>query len=467
MADETFDVTIIGSGPGGYVSAIKAGQLGLKTALIEKDANLGGTCTLRGCIPTKSLLHAAWLYDQFKKADKIGIIAREIGLDFALVQNDKNKVVDKLSKGISYLMKKNKVQVFNGTGGIAGPGKVSVGGQVLNTRYIVLATGSTVRWLPGLSPVPGRILSSDELLEIEHVPKSMAVLGAGAVGVEFASVFSRFGAEMHLVEMLPRIVPLEDEEVSKELERVFKKAGINIYTDHKAGDFKVESDGVQFTATSSSGKAVTLKVETLLVAVGRAPVSNIPGLDQTKVQLDRGFIKVDEGWQTAEPGVYAIGDVIMLPGGKHPQLAHMASAEGIRLMQKLAGGNPPPINYDRVPNATYCDPEVASVGLTEAEARKRGYDVKVGKFPFTALSKATIEHDNTGFVKMVSEAKYDELLGVHIIGPQATNLLSEACLGMQLETTTEEVGWTIHPHPTLSEIIPETAHAVEGHTIHI
>ncbi|HEY3998843.1 MAG TPA: dihydrolipoyl dehydrogenase, partial [Candidatus Xenobia bacterium] len=404
MAEEGYDVVIIGSGPGGYVAAIRAGQLGLKTALVEKDRALGGTCLHRGCIPTKSWLHTAWLYDHMKRSEKIGIIAKDVLLDFTLVQAEKDRVVDKLSKGVEGLMRKNKVTVVKGVGGLAGPGQVAIeGAPTLKTRHIVLAMGSVPRMVPGVQVAPGRIVTSDELLQLETVPKSIAVLGAGAVGVEFASVFHRFGSEVHLVEMLPRMVPLEDEELSKELERSFKKKGINIYTDHRASDFMVGKDAVKFKMTPGSGDARELSVELVLVAVGRAPVTTIAGLDKTSIKLDRGYIPVDEYGRTTEPNVYAIGDIITTSTGKHPQLAHAASAEGILAVEHMAGQETRPINYDQVPNATYCDPEVASIGLSEAEAKRRGYAVKVGKFPFSAVSKATIEHESEGFVKIVAD----------------------------------------------------------------
>ncbi len=454
------------------MAAIRAGQLGLRTALVEKDKALGGTCLQRGCIPTKSWLHTAWMYDHMQKADKIGIQVKDVSLNFEVVQAEKDRVVDKLSRGIDGLMRKNKVTVVKGTASLAGPGKVSVAGadgavQMLAARNIVLAMGSVPRPVPGVAVVPGRVVTSDELLALDRVPKSFAVLGAGAVGVEFASVMLRFGAEVHLVEMLPRVVPLEDEEVSKELERSFRKKGINVYTDHKASDIAAGADGVTFTVTNSAGKAQQLKVELLLMAIGRAPYTKLAGLEKTRVQMDRDFIVVDEFYRTHEPNVYAIGDIATFPGRRLPQLAHAASAEGIVAVEAIAGQEARPINYDQVHNATYCDPEVASIGLTEAEAKKRGYAVKVGKFPFSAVSKATIEHESEGFVKIVSEEKYGEVLGVHIIGPRATDLIAEAGVALKLEATTEELFRTIHAHPTITEVMPEAAHAVFGHPIHI
>lgn len=468
MANEQFDVTIIGSGPGGYVAAIRAGQLGLKVAIIEKDKRLGGTCTLRGCIPTKQLLMSAHVYEQMQHAADFGVQATGIQLAFADVQKRKDKVVLKNSKGIEYLMKKNKVTVFSGTGKLALPGKIEVTGadgakQTIQTKNIIIATGSVVRPIPGFETDGNKVVSSDHILELKEVPKSLIVMGAGAVGVEFASVYSRFGAETTIVELLPRLVPLEDEEVSKELERSFRKRGIKSQLDTKLDKLEKTESGVRVSGKTSKGDPVNLEAEMLLVAVGRMPFTEGLGLQGTKIKVDRGFIQVNEFQQTAEPSVYAIGDVVPTP-----LLAHLASKEGIVAVEHLAGKKDvKPINLRLVPNCTYCDPEVASVGLTEAKAREEGYDVKVGKFPFSASGKARILGEEEGFVKIVSEAKYDEVLGVHIIGPHATELIAEACVAMQLETTADELGRTMHAHPTVSEAVMEAAEGVHGQSIHI
>lgn len=468
MANEQFDVTIIGSGPGGYVAAIRAGQLGLKVAIIEKDKRLGGTCTLRGCIPTKQLLMSAHVYEQMQHAADFGVQATGIQLAFADVQKRKDKVVLKNSKGIEYLMKKNKVTVFSGTGKLALPGKIEVTGadgakQTIQTKNIIIATGSVVRPIPGFETDGNKVVSSDHILELKEVPKSLIVMGAGAVGVEFASVYSRFGAETTIVELLPRLVPLEDEEVSKELERSFRKRGIKSQLDTKLDKLEKTESGVRVSGKTSKGDPVNLEAEMLLVAVGRMPFTEGLGLEGTKIKVDRGFIQVNEFQQTAEPSVYAIGDVVPTP-----LLAHLASKEGIVAVEHLAGKKDvKPINLRLVPNCTYCDPEVASVGLTEAKAREEGYDVKVGKFPFSASGKARILGEEEGFVKIVSEAKYDEVLGVHIIGPHATELIAEACVAMQLETTADELGRTMHAHPTVSEAVMEAAEGVHGQSIHI
>lgn len=468
MANEQFDVTIIGSGPGGYVAAIRAGQLGLKAAIVEKDTRLGGTCTLRGCIPTKQMLMSAHILEQMKHAADFGVQASGIQLAFADVQKRKDKVVLKSVKGIEYLMKKNKVTVFKGTAKLALPGRVEVTDaegkkQILETKNIIIATGSVVRPIPGFETDGKQVVSSDHILELKDVPKSLIVMGSGAVGVEFASVYSRFGAETTIVELLPRLVPLEDEEVSKELEKSFRKRGIKSLVDTKLEKMEKTPTGVKVSGKNGKGEEVTLEAEMLLVAVGRMPYTQGLGLEGTKIELERGFIKVDEYQQTAEKGVYAIGDVVPTP-----LLAHLASKEGIVAVEHMAGRRDVrPINLRLVPNCTYCDPEIGSVGLTEAKAKEQGYDVKVGRFPFSASGKARIIGEEEGFVKIVSEAKYDEILGVHIIGPHATELIAEACVAMQLESTAEELGRTMHAHPTVSEAVMEAAEGVHGLAVHI
>jgi len=468
LANEQFDVTIIGSGPGGYVAAIRAAQLGLKVAIVEKDKRLGGTCTLRGCIPTKQLLMSAHVYEQMQHAADFGVEATGIQLAFANVQKRKDKVVMKNSKGIEYLMKKNKITAFNGTGKLSLPGKIEVTSadgkkEIVNTRNIIIATGSVVRPIPGFDTDGQRVVNSDHILELKEVPKSLIVMGAGAVGVEFASVYSRFGAETTIVELLPRLVPLEDEEVSKELEKSFRKRGLKSQIDTKLEKLERSDKGVLVTGKTSKGESVKLEAEMLLVAVGRMPYTEGLGLEGTKITLEKGFIQVDEFQQTGEKGVYAIGDVVPTP-----LLAHLASKEGIVAAEHIAGDkNVRPINLRLVPNCTYCDPEVASVGLTEAKAREMGYEVKLGKFPFSASGKARILGEEEGFVKIVGEAKYDEILGVHIIGPHATELIAEACVAMQLESTAEELGRTMHAHPTVSEAVMEAAEAVHGLAVHI
>ncbi len=467
---EQFDVVIIGSGPGGYVAAIRAGQLGLKTAIIEKekDARLGGTCGLRGCIPTKALLNAAHLYQKAGEFEHFGLKVKELGYDWSGVQKYKSDVVAKNAAGVTYLMKKNKVAVYNGFGKILGPGKVEVAladgkKETLQTKNIIIATGSVVRPIPGFETDGKQVVNSDHILELTKVPKSLVVMGSGAVGVEFASVYARFGAETTVVELLPRIVPLEDEDVSKELLRSFKKQGIKCETGLKLDKLEKTKSGIKVSGKNGKGDTVTLEAEMLLVAVGRMAYLEGLGLENTKVKVSpKGTVEANEYCETAEPGIFAIGDV--LPTA---QLAHLASKEGIMVVEKIAGKKAEPIKHNLVPNCTYCDPEVASVGLTEAKAKEAGYDVKVGKFPFTASGKARILGETDGFVKIVSEKKYDEVLGVHIIGPHATELLAEGCVGMALETTADELGRIMHAHPTVSESVMEAAEGVHDLTIHM
>ena len=464
---EIFDVTVIGAGPGGYSAAIRAAQVGLKTAIVERDPNLGGTCLLRGCIPTKEYLHSAHLADTMTHAADFGIEVAAYKINFESVYQRKNKIVDQLSKGVSFLMKKNKITVFKGTGSLAGQGKVNVTDadgkvQTIETKNVIIATGSAPRLLPGLEVNSPRVVTSDELLEIRQIPKSMVVLGAGAVGVEFASVFAHFGSQVTIIELLPRIVPIEDEEVSKELTRVFKKRKINVLTDTKFQSAKVNADEVEITYVDSKGNPGKITCETLLVATGRRAVTEGLGVEGTKLEIERGYIKVDEFMRTAEPNVYAIGDVIPTPW-----LAHVAAKEGCVAAEHIAGKNPRPINYNLVPNCTYCHPEIGSIGLTEAKAKEKGYEVKVGKFPFSALAKAKILGETDGFVKVVADAKYDEVLGVHIIGPHATDLLAEASVALGLEATAEELGHIMHAHPTLSESMMEAAEDVHKMAINM
>jgi dihydrolipoamide dehydrogenase len=467
---EQFDITIIGSGPGGYVAAVRAGQLGLKVAIIEKekDARLGGTCGLRGCIPTKALLNAAHLYDKASHFENYGLKVSGLSFEWGGVQKYKSDVVAKNSAGVTYLMKKNKVTVFNGFGKIAGKGKVEVAladgkKEVIETKNIIIATGSVVKPIPGFETDGKQVVNSDHILELDQVPKSMIVMGSGAVGVEFASVYHRFGCETTVVELFDRIVPVEDADVSKELARSFKKQGIRCETGIKLDKLEKNRKGVKVSGKNAKGDDVTFEAEMLLVAVGRMPYLENLGLEKTKVVVNpRGTIKVNEYCETGEPNVYAIGDVI-----DTAWLAHLASKEGVLVVEKIAGKKVEAIKQNLVPNCTYCDPEVASVGLTEAKAIEAGYDVKVGKFPFSASGKARILGETDGFVKIVAEKKYDEVLGVHIIGPHATELLAEACVGMALETTADELGRVIHAHPTVSEAVMEAAEGVHDLTIHM
>lgn len=458
----TYDLIVIGSGPGGYSAAVRAGQYGLKTAIVEKDPKLGGTCLHVGCIPTKALLHTAELWSFANHSADEGITIEKPVLNYPKVIERKNGIVQKHAKGVEFLMKKNKVEVINGYGTIKGAGTVEVksdkGMQTLTTKNILIATGSEARMLPGLKPDADFILTNIEILNMTQVPKSLMVIGAGAVGVEFASMFRRFGSQVSLFEMLPRIVPVEDEEVSKELERVFKKSGIRVETGAKCDNVQKTGSGVKMKVTLSNGKVEEVEAEKLLVAVGRSPNTANIGLESTKVEVDRGFIKVNGYQETAEPGIYAIGDVV----AGTPQLAHVASMQGMVAVAKMAGKPVTPINRNRIPGATYTEPGIGSVGLTEAQAKAAGYKVKVGKFPFAANSKATILGSHDGFVKVVADEKYGEILGVHIIGPQAYELISEAVAAMEAEATVETMMHTIHAHPTIYEAVGEAFNNVYG-----
>ena len=464
---KTYDVAIIGSGPGGYVAAVRAAQLGMSVLIVERESRLGGVCTLRGCIPTKALLHTADLLEEARHGAEVGVAAREIRLDFPAALKHKEKIVRQSTNGVSYLMKKNKVDVVTGFGRLAGHGKVTVAAAdgaetTFSAKNVLIATGSTPRSLPGIDIDHQSVLSSDSILELTEIPKSLLVIGSGAVGVEFASMFARFGSKATVVEILPRIVPLEDEEVSRELAASFKRQGIAVYVDTRVERVTVSDAGAEVLARSSAGKTETFRAEKILLAVGRKPLSEGIGLEALGVATDRGYIRVDPWMQTNVPNVYAIGDVVPTPW-----LAHVAMAEGTVAVERMAGAETPPLNYDQVPGCTYCAPEVASIGLTEAAARERGHDVVVGKFPFSANGKARVINETAGFVKIVAEKKYDEVLGVHIVGPKATELIAEAGAALKLEATSEELVRTIHAHPTLSETMHEAAEAVSGHAIHI
>ena len=466
-ANKVYDLVIIGSGPGGYVGAIRAGQLGLQVALVEKDPFFGGTCLHRGCIPAKSLLHDAAMFQHTLNGLKHGIVAENVRLDFSKVQTRKGDVIKKLAKGVEYLLKKNKVDTFQGVGRLAGRDRVEVrkpdGGTVtLQAKNIMLATGSVPRGLPGLEFDGERVLHSDHVLELQEVPKSMLILGAGAVGVEFASAFGRFGSKIVLVEMLDRIVPLEDADSSKELERSLKKQKIEVHTSTKYESLRRTDTGLEVKAKTAKGQERTWEVEKLLVAVGRRPVSDGLGYAEAGIKMEKGFVVVDDHMRTNVPGIFAIGDLVPTPG-----YAHTASAEAVLVAELVAGLPAHPIRYELTPNCTYCDPEVASVGLTEAAARERGYDVKVGKFPLGVLGRVLILDEPEGMVKIVAEAKYGEILGVHIVGPRATEMIGEGGMALVNETTIAELLSMQHAHPTVSEGIREAAEGVFGSPIHV
>ena len=472
MAETIYDVAIIGSGPAGYTAAIRAGQLGLKVALIESASVLGGTCLHVGCIPTKALLFNAELWDHLKHATDYGINGVEGRiLNWDNVQKRKTAIVNKHTKGLEFLMKKNKVTVISGYGKLTGAAKDGVhmvalsqvpagGASEVKAKNVILASGSEAKTMFGLKP-DDRILTNIEILAVPQPPKSLIAIGAGAVGVEFASIFRSFGTEVTLVEYLPRIVPFEDEDISKELTRLFKKRGIDVNAGSKVEKIEKTETGVKVTWVGANGKTVEKEAEKVLVAVGRAPRTENVGIEKTKIELDRGFVKANETHETAEPGVYAIGDIV----AGLPQLAHVGAMSGIVAVSKIAGRSYRPVRRDRIPACTYCDPQIGSVGLTEVQAKEKGYEVKVGKFPFAGNSKATIVGNHDGFVKIVADAKYGEILGVHIIGPQATELVAEAVGVMELEGTIDELMFTIHAHPTLAEAMLDAYAAVEGMAI--
>jgi dihydrolipoamide dehydrogenase len=467
-----YDVVVIGAGTGGYVAAIRAAQLGNKVAVVEKQKALGGTCLIWGCIPTKALLEHAHALKVVQNAKEWGVTipAGAPAIDMGQVQSRKDKIVTGLTKGVEYLFKKNKIDWIKGTARLSGPGRVEVvdgDAQVLEAKEIIVATGSAPRSVPGIEIDHQRIITSDEAIQLKAVPKSMVIMGSGAVGVEFASIYRRFGCEVTIIELLPRLVPLEDEAVSAELEKSFRKQGIKCLTGTKVTRASAGAAGVDIEAQDASGATQKLSAELLLVATGRGPVTTGLGAEELGIELLKGYIKVDELYRTSVPNVSAIGDVITLGTGAHPQLAHVSSMEGIIVAERISGKEVRPLNYDHVPSCTYCDPEIGSVGLTEAEAKQRGHEVRVGTFPFGVLGRAKMAGETEGFVKIVAGKQYDEVLGVHMIGPRSTELVAEAVVTLRLECTVEELIRTIHAHPTFSEAIGEAAHAVHGAAIHI
>jgi dihydrolipoyl dehydrogenase len=468
----SYDVVVIGAGTGGYVAAIRCAQLGKKTAVVEKQKALGGTCLIWGCIPTKALLEHAHALKVIRDAKEWGVTipAATPMVDMNQVHARKDRIVNGLTRGVEFLFKKNKIDWIKGTARLAGKGKVDVTGddqQTLEAKEIIVATGSSARSVPGIEIDHRRIITSDDAIGLKEIPKTLVIMGCGAVGVEFASIYRRFGSEVTIIELQPRLMPLEDEAVSTELEKSFRKQGIKSLTATRVTRASASPTGVEIEAQTPDGKTQTLTAELLLMATGRGPVTGGLGAEELGVQMERGYIKVDELYRTSVPNVSAIGDVITLGDTPHPQLAHVSSAEGILVAERLAGQEVQPINYNHVPNCTYCDPEIGSVGLTEAKARQRGYDVRVGSFPYGVLGRAKMAGETEGFVKIVADKKYDEILGVHMIGPRSTELVAEAVLALRLECTVEELVKTIHAHPTFSEAIGEAAHATHGAAIHL
>ncbi|MBZ5703173.1 MAG: dihydrolipoyl dehydrogenase [Acidobacteriia bacterium] len=457
-----YDVAIIGSGPGGYVTAIRAGELGLKTVVIEKDAFLGGTCLHVGCIPTKVLLHHAEVYEHLKNAAEYGFEVSGLKVNWAGTLARKDKIVKKHAKGIEMLFKKNKVELVQGWGRYAGPGRVSVEKDgkesEIEAANIILATGSEARMLPGVEADGKTILTNREILQLAEIPKSMIVVGAGAVGVEFASIFHTFGTQVTILEALPRVVPVEDEEISAELDKAFRKKGIQIFTSSAVESVKKNAGGVSVTFKDKDGKSQTLEAEKILIAVGRRPLTENCGLEKSRAKVERGFVHAGPYMETEEKGLFAIGDIV----AGLPQLAHAASAEGIVAVTHIAGKPVQPIVKTRIPGATYCEPQIGSIGLTEKQARDAGHAVKVGKFPFLGNSKATILGSHGGFIKIVSEESYGEVLGVHIIGPLATEILAEAATVLQLEGTVDDMMNMVHAHPTVWEAMGEAFASVRG-----
>jgi dihydrolipoamide dehydrogenase len=462
-----YDVVIIGSGPGGEVAALRAVQLGLKVAVVEKD-QVGGVCLNIGCIPTKSLLHCADLLEETKEGKKFGVITGEVKFDLKGAMGHKDRVVKTMRGGLEGLFKAKKIDLHRGFGRVVSPTQVAVkaadGAETtLDTKNIILAVGSTPRSLPFAQIDEQRIVSSTGALALPEVPRHLVIIGAGVIGCEFASMYRAFGAEVTMVEMLPRIIFAEDEEISAELDKNLRRRGIKIHTGAKTKDVKKDDKGITVKVEAADGKELALEADYVLVGVGRAPLTKNIGLEEAGVKLDeRGYVVVDGMMQTSVPGIYAIGDVVPTPW-----LAHVASAEGVIAVEHIAGHHPHAINYNHIPGCVYTSPEVASVGLTEARAKEQGFKVKVGKFPFAAVGKATALGNRTGFVKIVADEQYGEILGFHMIGPRVTELIGEGGLALSHEATVESLLATIHAHPTLYEAIHEAGHALLDGTIHL
>jgi dihydrolipoamide dehydrogenase len=472
MSNE-YDLVVLGGGTGGYVAAIRASQLGMKVAVVEKD-KVGGTCLHRGCIPSKALLRSAEVYHTLRNGAHYGVEASSIGINFVRMQERKQEIVNQLHKGVQHLLKQGKIDVYQGTGRIMGPsifspqaGAITVEysngeSEILVPRFVLIATGSRPRTLPGLAIDGEDVLTSDEALELTELPKSVLIIGGGVIGIEWASLLNDLGVDVEVVEYADRILPLEDEDISKEMTRLLKKRKIKVHTGAKVlPDTLVRREGNVTIKAEQNGKEIELAAEKILVSVGRqANVEDI-GLNNIDAQIEKGYIKVNDMFQTGESHIYAIGDVI---GGL--QLAHVASHEGIVAVEHMAGQRPQRIDYTMVPKCTYSRPEVANVGLTEAEAKAQGYSVKTGKFNFRAIGKALVYGEYDGFVKLVVDEKTNDLLGVHMIGPHVTDLIAEGALARVLDATPWEIAHTIHPHPTLAEIMGEAALAVDGKAIH-
>ncbi|MEC8458949.1 MAG: dihydrolipoyl dehydrogenase [Bacteroidota bacterium] len=460
-----FDVIVLGSGPGGYVTAIRASQLGLKTAVVEKE-NLGGVCLNWGCIPTKALLKSAQVFEYVKHAEDFGIKVSKYDKDFNAVVNRSRDVANGMSGGVQFLMKKNKITVLNGFGTVQSGKKVAVTDEsgkeyIYAASHIIIATGARSRELPSLPQDGKKIIGYRQAMTLKKQPKKLVVVGSGAIGIEFAYFYNSMGTEVTVVEYLPNIVPLEDEEVSKQLERTFKKSGIKIMTNSEVSSVDTSGAGCKVTVKTKKGEEV-LEADVVLSAVGIAPNLEGIGLEDVGIATDRGRVMVNDYYQTTVPGYYAIGDIV-----KGPALAHVASAEGILCVEKIAGHNVEPLDYGNIPGCTYCFPEVASVGMTEKAAKEAGYELKVGKFPFSASGKASASGHKDGFIKVIFDSKYGELLGAHMIGSNVTEMIAEAVLARKLETTGHEILKAVHPHPTLSEAFMEATAAAYDEVIHL
>jgi dihydrolipoamide dehydrogenase len=458
-----YDLVVIGSGPGGYVAAARASFLGLKTAIVEKDPALGGTCLHRGCIPTKALLHAADTYDEVKHGSRIGIKSSGVEIDWTEVQKYKDRIISMNAGGVSHLMKSKKVDVIHGFGRLKDKNTVEVSSEqkteILKTKFIIIAVGSKPRSLPHVEPSP-RILNSDSILNLKHIPGSLIIIGGGVIGIEFASIFARFGTKVKVIESLPQILGTADRECSKELASELSKQGVSFHLNAKVEKVSNKSEQAHVTF-SEDNKSIQADSDYVLISIGRMPLTENIGLENTNIELERGFILVDGNMRTKEPNIYAIGDCV-----NTPWLAHIASKEGIIAAEHMAGLKPVPFNYDHTPSCVYSEPPVAWSGLTKEEAEKRGYKVKIGKFDFVRNGKASILQKNRGFVKFITDEKYGEILGVHIIGPQATELLAEPAFAMQMEACIDDIANTVHAHPTLYEAIWEASLSALGKPIH-
>ena len=463
MPEKSFDLVVLGGGPGGYTAAIRAAQLGLSTSIVEHD-RLGGICLNWGCIPTKALLKNAEILQLFRKAGDWGISPGNLIVDFSKIIRRSRVVSDKVVKGVEYLMRKNKIEVLTGYGTLLGNGGMEIKGesvQNVSARHIIIATGARPRTIPGVTIDRKRVISSTEAMNLTEQPRAMVIIGAGAIGIEFAYFYNALGTRVTVVEMMPTILPVEDAELTKLMESSLKKQGIEILTNAKVEGVKTGDDGVTVSVATAEGKK-ELQGDVALMAIGvQGNVENI-GLEKAGVVVERGYVKVDTDYRTNVPGIYAIGDVV-----GPPWLAHVASAEGIHCVEAIAGKNPPPIDYSSIPGCTYCQPQIASVGLTEEKARAAGHDLKIGRCPFRPLGKAVAIGETEGMVKLIFDAKYGEILGAHIMGAEATEMIHELVVAKKLEATGRDIFRTVHAHPTLSEAVMEAAAAAYGEAINI